>query len=246
MAGVPPVRGALATNVSAAAHRPDGRFRERGRSEACTNGQLGLSVGCPPAIQRCGPAKPSTAEPATRLRPKLAARVLRSSGSAGSGGQVRFGPSIRSGDREFEVPHDYPLIAHRSRVDADQRRFVRVSGVRWFTNLTPSSAWRTRPLPLTASFAANSDAYPTFELYRAINVDKVAAIPADFAQAMAVPITFLDKFDPDQFEILDANLLRRYPTVRIKPHGLIKDGEARLGGRITYTRIVIRPRTRQA
>ena len=46
-----------------------------------------------------------------------------------------LGYSIHSGDREFGVPKDYPLTAASSRIDKDGNKFIRVKGVRWFTNL---------------------------------------------------------------------------------------------------------------
>ena len=50
----------------------------------------------------------------------------------------------------------------------------------------------------------NPEAYPRYDNYDAINVDKTCDIPADYDGAMGVPISFLDKYDPKQFEIIDA------------------------------------------
>ena len=57
-----------------------------------------------------------------------------------------LGPSITSGDREFQVPDDYPLEAAGWRVDQQGRRFLRIKGIRWFTNLDHGR--RHQPLPL--------------------------------------------------------------------------------------------------
>ncbi len=57
---------------------------------------------------------------------------------------------------------------------------------------------------------------------------------------MGVPITFMDKYNPEQFEILDANGYRINDTVPIKPHGLIKDNHSSINGKPKYARILIR------
>lgn len=74
---------------------------------------------------------------------------------------------------------------------------IRVSGVHWFTNLDISK--RHEELILYKNYTPEE--YPTYDNYDAINVDKTKDIPMDYAGAMGVPITFLDKFNPDQFEI---------------------------------------------
>ena len=149
-----------------------------------------------------------------------------------------LGPSISSGDREFRVPNDYPLNAAGCRVDADGNKYIRVKGVRWFTNL--DNVKRHEQIVLWKTYAP--DEYPTFDYYKAININKVAEIPQDYTGAMAVPITFLDKYCPEQFEILNCNDFRK-GTVAEKPHGLIKDKEAKIGDRTTYARILIKRKT---
>lgn len=61
----------------------------------------------------------------------------------------------------------------------------------------------------------------------------------DYKGAMGVPITFIDKFSPDQFEILNSNDIRKNDKVPYKAHGLIKDKESTINGKSTYVRIVI-------
>ena len=75
---------------------------------------------------------------------------------------------------------------------------IRVSGVVWFTNLEHSK--RNEELTLYKKYTPEE--YPHYDNYDAINVDKTKDIPCDFAGAMGVPITFLDKFNPEQFEII--------------------------------------------
>ena len=96
-------------------------------------------------------------------------------------GLMWLGASIHSGDRKFWVPDDYELDAAGCGIDETGRKYIRVKGVRWFTNL---------------------ELYPTFDNFNAIEVGKTEDIPLDYDGIMGVPITFLDKFNPDQFEIL--------------------------------------------
>ena len=75
---------------------------------------------------------------------------------------------------------------------------IRVSGVTWFTNLEIPK--RHEDLILYKTF--NSEEYPMYDNYDAINVDKTTDIPMDYYGVMGVPITFLDKYNPEQFEII--------------------------------------------
>lgn len=74
---------------------------------------------------------------------------------------------------------------------------IRVSGVHWFTNLDITK--RHEDLILYKKYTPEE--FPTYDNYNAINVDKTKDIPADYDGYMGVPITFLDKYNPDQFEI---------------------------------------------
>ena len=109
-----------------------------------------------------------------------------------------FGQSIHSGDREFRVPEDYPLTAASSRIDVNGNKFIRVKGVRWFTNMDYNE--RYEDLILHKNY--NTDEYSNYDNYNAINVDKTKEIPVDYEGHIGVPITFLDKFNPNQFEII--------------------------------------------
>lgn len=75
---------------------------------------------------------------------------------------------------------------------------IRVSGVMWFTNLDLKK--RHEEMILIRRY--NDSDYPHYDNYDAINVDKTADIPCDYAGVMGVPITFMDKYNPDQFEIV--------------------------------------------
>ena len=113
-----------------------------------------------------------------------------------------------------------------------------MKGVRWFTNL--DFPQRHEELILCKKYKPED--YPYFDNYAAINVGKTADIPCDYDEAMGVPITYLDKHNPDQFEILDANDLIIENRAPKKPHGLIKDKDGCINGQAVYARILIRKR----
>lgn len=142
-----------------------------------------------------------------------------------------FGASIHSGDREFEIPQDYPISAAGFRIDENGRKFIRVKGVRWFTNLDYSE--RHENLILYERYTP--EAFPRYDNYDAINVDKTSEIPCDYDGIMGVPITFLDKYNPEQFEIVG---LDRY--VEDNPNF---GHRFKLKGKETYARILIRKKT---
>ena len=109
-----------------------------------------------------------------------------------------LGASIHSGDREFGVPADYPLRAAGCRIDEKGNKFIRVKGVRWFTNLD----YKERHDDITFYKKYTPEEYPKYDNYDAINVNKTLEIPDDYDGIMGVPITFLDKYNPEQFEIV--------------------------------------------
>lgn len=117
-------------------------------------------------------------------------------------GRLWFGASIHSGDREFGVPDDYPLEATSCRVDANGKKYIRVKGVRWYTNLDYKE--RHENIPLYKPYSPEE--YPKFVNYDAISVSKTSEIPFDYYDEIGVPITFMDKFNPDQFEIVGSSL----------------------------------------
>ncbi|WP_420895590.1 adenine-specific methyltransferase EcoRI family protein, partial [Veillonella magna] len=114
--------------------------------------------------------------------------------------QLWLGASIHSGDRKFYVPDDYSLQAAGCGIDDTGRKFIRVKGVRWFTNL--DYAIRHEKLDLYKKYYGNEAEYPKYDNYDAINVNKTAEIPCDYFEDIGVPITYLDKHNPEQFEIV--------------------------------------------
>lgn len=109
-----------------------------------------------------------------------------------------LGVSITSGDRKFVVPDNYPLNAAGCGIDENGKKYIRVKGVRWFTNLDHKK--RHEELVLYKKY--NEEEYPKYDNYDAIEVSKVTDIPMDYEGIMGVPITFMDKYCPTQFEIV--------------------------------------------
>lgn len=109
-----------------------------------------------------------------------------------------LGPSITSGDRKFNVPDDYPLNAAGCGVDSDGKRYIRVKGVRWFTNLDHNK--RHEELDLVCRYSPEE--YPTYDNFDAIEVGSTSDIPYNYSGMMGVPITYLDKYNPEQMEIM--------------------------------------------
>ena len=112
--------------------------------------------------------------------------------------KIWLGASIHSGDREFRVPDHYPLNAAGYRVDEDGNKYIRVKGVRWYTNLD----YKERHEDLILYKKYNAEEYPKYDNYDAINVDVTKDIPMDYEGVMGVPITFIDKYSLEQFQLL--------------------------------------------
>ena len=114
---------------------------------------------------------------------------------------------------------------------------IRVSGVHWFTNLDISK--RHEDLILYKPY--NEEEYPTYDNYDAINVNKTKDIPIDYSGVMGVPITFLDKYSPEQFEILGLSASAGYNEEIVGiPFLGDKDARPLINGKNTYARIFIK------
>ncbi|MBP3763363.1 MAG: adenine-specific methyltransferase EcoRI family protein [Bacteroidales bacterium] len=153
-------------------------------------------------------------------------------------GWLWFGESIHSGDREFGIPDNYPITAAGWRVDEKGRKFVRVKGVRWFTNLDHGRRHKPQELMTMGDnlkYSKHKDlkekhAYDQYDNCNAIEVPYSDAIPSDYDGMMGVPISFLDKHCIDQFEII--GLDDDKPIWRGKGPSLY--------GKVLYRRIIIR------
>lgn len=158
--------------------------------------------------------------------------------------KIWYGDSIRSGDRKFYVPDNYPLNASGCGIDENGRRFIRVKGVRWLTNLHRDN--KQEFIELHNYYTPTQ--YPNYENYNAIEVGKTKDIPVDYYGLMGVPITFLDKYNPEQFEIImlaNGNARTNVSADTLKEVGYRQHPEDRggvgiLNGKRTYARVIIR------
>lgn len=105
---------------------------------------------------------------------------------------------VQHGDMSFKVPESYPPRATRYWVDESGQKWRSMGNIEWFTNLDHEQ--RHEDLILYKHYISSE--YPNYDNYAAINVDRVADIPMDYDGKMGVPITFLDKYNPDQFKII--------------------------------------------
>lgn len=168
-----------------------------------------------------------------------------------------IGPSITGGDREFRIPKDYVTHSTSLRTDEKGNKYLRVPGVHWFTNIDHGR--RHKPLQLMTMadnirFSCHKEikdiGYPHYDNYDAIEVPFTDAIPSDYNGVMGVPISFMDKYCPEQFEILgvtqrndDPYKIKKYTTEEYKnANDLNARGVIMFEGkpRPMYARILIR------
>ena len=164
------------------------------------------------------------------------------------GNQTWLGPTISSGDREFRVPNEYPLEAAGWRIGEEGEKYLRIKGVRWFTNIDHGR--RHQPLQLMSmddnlrynKNLKEQEAYHRYDNYDAIEVPFTNAIPSDYDGVMGVPISFLDKYSPEQFEILGSD----YDVKEGELPGIIREGwsgktdRGYIKGQRMYSRLLIR------
>ena len=151
-----------------------------------------------------------------------------------------------SGDMSFKVPAHYEARETRYWVDETGQKWRSLGNACWFTNL--DIAKRHEELLLYKEYSP--DSYPRYANYDAIEVGRTADIPANYAGAMGVPLTFLDKHNPDQFEILGSSQTLGQPMKEIAEKGSYLQGGPRFylaKGDGTYhrlyDRIVIKQKT---
>ena len=134
---------------------------------------------------------------------------------------VGFGRGISG----FIVPDSYELYGTETKIDEKGNRIISPNNCMWLTSLDNEK--RHHPIELVKRYEGNEEAYPFYDNYCGINVNKTKDIPADYMGAMGVPITFLNKYDPEQFEI-----------IRFRKGDDGKD--LRVNGKAPYFRILIK------
>lgn len=133
-----------------------------------------------------------------------------------------LGINLGRGISGFIVPKHYELYGTEARVDSFGNRIVSSNNCLWLTNLDIPK--RHKDIELIKKYYGNESYYPKYDNYNGINVDKTKNIPMDYEGFIGVPITFLHKFNPDQFEIIkfrkgndgkDLSINGRFPYFRI-------------------------------
>lgn len=133
------------------------------------------------------------------------------------------------GTKWFQVPMDYDIPTESRKKIENGVKYFSMGRILWFTNLDTTK--RHEDLVLYKKYTANE--FPKYDNYDVINIDKVSDIPMDYDGVMGVPITFVDKYNPEQFEILGIANSARW--IGYKCFTIIQ-------GRKIYNRILIKRR----
>jgi len=138
-----------------------------------------------------------------------------------------------SGHFWFKVPDTYEEKKTDFKIDEDGQKWRRMGNICWFTNIDIEKRHEEFTLFRTYS----PDVYPKYDNYDAIEVSRTADIPCDYYGVMGIPITFADKYNPDQFEFLGIDKDFTSDGNRFR---LTENGKQR----ILYARMVIRRKTK--
>jgi hypothetical protein len=136
-----------------------------------------------------------------------------------------LGINLGRGISGFIVPDHYELYGTEVQIDGDGNRIISPNNCLWLTNLDTSK--RHEDIVLNKTYSGNETQYPKYDNYDAINVDKTQDIPMDYSGYIGVPITFLHKFNPEQFEI-------------VKFRKGNDDKDLSINGKCPYFRIIIK------
>lgn len=111
-----------------------------------------------------------------------------------------LGINMGRGISGFIVPDHYELYGTETNIDSFGNRIISPNNCLWLTNLDTFK--RHEDIVLTKTYYGNEIEYPKYDNYDAINVNKTQDIPMDYDGFMGVPITFLHKYNPEQFELI--------------------------------------------
>ena len=117
--------------------------------------------------------------------------------------KVWLGSSILGGNTEFRIPKNQETSTIFLRTDKDGNKLVKMDGIRWFTNLDYPK--RHEDIFLFKEYTPEE--YPAYVNYDAINVDKTVMMPNNYFKEIGVPISFISKYNPDQFEIIGLGIV---------------------------------------
>ena len=120
------------------------------------------------------------------------------------------------GTKWFGVKDHYNIKTESRKKIENGKKYFSMGNIVWFTNLDHNK--RHEDLILHQTYAGNESDYPQYDNYDAIEVSKVADIPKDYSGTMGVPITFLDKHNPDQFEVIGLGISNSGLEIGVKPY----------------------------
>lgn len=141
--------------------------------------------------------------------------------------KIWLGVNLGRGISGFIVPDEYDIYGSETSINDKGQKIISTNNCLWLTNLELEQ--RHEFLPLTKTYRFNESRYCKYDNCNGINVDKTTDIPKDYSGLMGVPITFLHKYNPDQFEIIGFRKGDDGKDLRIK-------------GKCPYFRILIRNR----
>lgn len=150
--------------------------------------------------------------------------------------KIWLGHSLDGRNVWFRVPDSYEKY-HKIE---NGEKYAFVASTVWFTNLEHKK--RQEEMILYKTYNGNEKDYPKYDNYDAINIDKTKDIPVDYEGVMGVPITFMHKYNPDQFKIVgraDANIANEGNQYHIKGF-TDKGGAPMIAGKFIYKRILIK------
>ena len=111
-----------------------------------------------------------------------------------------MGINMGRGISGFIVPEHYELYGTETKINENGERIISPNNCLWLTNLDKFK--RHEEIELVNIYKNNEENYPTYDNYNGINVNKTKDIPLDYEGVIGVPISFLHKFNPSQFEII--------------------------------------------
>jgi len=166
----------------------------------------------------------------------------------------RFNQRVNGKNMTFSVPDDYDLSGTEVEMDENGKKMISVAGTGWYTNIDHGR--RHQPLKLMSmednlrfnKKLQGKDPYESYDNYDAIEVPYTESIPSDYTGVMGVPISFLNKHNPEQFEIIwqasgntrasaPKDILKR---LKYKSHPDDRGGCTVVNGRRTYGRILVK------
>lgn len=145
---------------------------------------------------------------------------------------MQLGVSIRSSSVKFLRPNNTNILTANNIIGKNNRVYLKLSAVRWFTNLDNEIYTINARINPTEKYIGNERAYQKYDNFDAINIDKISEIPCDYYGIMGVPITYLDKHNPQLFKILGRDIYTAPPEA-------LTQSCLTVNGKLKYSRLLI-------